>query len=123
MNGTTLILVRDSVELHFAGPAVGSRPSGFAFVYVDDADSLYAEWQGKATSPGRIERPIHTNYGMRVFVIVDPDDNEVRVGSAAKPEPFKLARAAAKHGLDRTVCLTRIATARVTLTGPLVAHI
>lgn len=79
-----LILVRDSVELHFVGPSAGPRPPGFCFVYVEDVDSIYAQWQGKATSRGRIERPLNTNYGMRVFALVDPHDNEVRVGSAPK---------------------------------------
>jgi hypothetical protein len=85
-----LILVREDVEIHFAGPATGPRAPGFCFVYVDDADSVYAEWQGKAASPGRIERPLNTNYGMRVFSVFDPYDNEVRVGSAPKPDrgPF-----------------------------------
>jgi hypothetical protein len=81
-----LILVRGDIELHFAGPASGERSPGFCFVYVDDADGVYTEWEGKAASPGRIERPLNTNYGMRVFAIFDPDDNEVRVGSAPKPE-------------------------------------
>jgi hypothetical protein len=81
-----LILVRESVELHFMGPVAGPRAPGFCFVYVDDADSIYSEWQGKAASPGRIERPLNTNYGMRVFAMFDPDDNEVRVGSAPNRE-------------------------------------
>jgi catechol 2,3-dioxygenase-like lactoylglutathione lyase family enzyme len=82
-----LILVRDGVELHFSGPAAGTRAPGFCFVYVDDADSIYTEWHGKAASPGRIERPLNTNYGMRVFALFDPDDNEIRVGSAPRHEP------------------------------------
>jgi len=81
-----LILVREGIELHFVGPSAGQRAPGFCFVYVDDADSVYAEWQGKAASPGRIERPLNTNYGMRVFSVCDPHDNEIRVGSAPKPE-------------------------------------
>jgi catechol 2,3-dioxygenase-like lactoylglutathione lyase family enzyme len=77
-----LILVRENLEIHVAGPALGARLPGFCFIYVDDADSLHAEWEGKAASPGRLERPLNTNYGMRVFTLYDPDDNEVRVGSA-----------------------------------------
>ena len=80
-----LILVRDSVELHFAGPAAGPRAPGFCFVYVEDADHVYAEWGENASPTGRVERPVNTNYGMRVFAIFDPDGNEVRVGSAPKP--------------------------------------
>jgi catechol 2,3-dioxygenase-like lactoylglutathione lyase family enzyme len=83
-----LILVREDVEIHVAGPAVGERAAGFCFVYVDDADSMYAEWEGKAASPGRIERPRNSNFGMRIFSIFDPDGNEVRVGSPPKPERF-----------------------------------
>ena len=81
-----LILVRDGIEIHVAGPAVGERAPGFCFVYVDDADELYTEWQDRITPPGRIERPANTNYGMRVFSFVDPDGNDVRVGSPARPE-------------------------------------
>ncbi len=79
-----LILVRDELEIHLAGPPAGDRPPGFCFVYVEDADELYAEWKGKAAAPGRIEQPLNTNYGMRVFVLVDPHGNEIRVGSAPK---------------------------------------
>lgn len=83
-----LILVRESLEIHVAGPALGERAAGFCFVYVDDADSMHAEWKDKATAPGRIERPRNSNFGMRIFSIFDPDGNEVRVGSPAKPQPL-----------------------------------
>ncbi len=81
-----LILVREEIEIHITGPTIGERPQGFCFVYVDDADELYGEWRDKVTPPGRIERPFNSNYGMRVFVVVDPDGNEIRVGSPARPE-------------------------------------
>jgi catechol 2,3-dioxygenase-like lactoylglutathione lyase family enzyme len=80
-----LILVRDDVELHFVGPSAGLRPPGFCFVYVDDVDRIYAEWEGKAAAPGRVGRPFHSNFGMRIFELVDPDDNQVRVGSPPRP--------------------------------------
>jgi catechol 2,3-dioxygenase-like lactoylglutathione lyase family enzyme len=83
-----LILDREGVEIHVAGPASGARTAGFCFVYVDDVDVLYAEWEGKAAPPGRIERPRNSNFGMRIFMLFDPDGNEVRVGSSPKPEPF-----------------------------------
>ena len=85
-----LILVRDGVEIHVAGPALGERTAGFCFVYVEDADVAYAEWEGKAVDPGRIERPRNSNFGMRIFSIFDPDGNEVRVGSPPKPDRFSL---------------------------------
>ena len=83
-----LILVREGIEIHVAGPALGERPAGFCFVYVEDADVAHAEWEGKAADPGRIERPRNSNFGMRIFSIFDPDGNEVRVGAAPKPEGF-----------------------------------
>jgi hypothetical protein len=83
-----LILVRDDLEIHVAGPTAGERPPGFCFIYVDDADAVYAEWRGRAASTGRVERPLNTNFGMRMFTLFDPDENEVRVGSAPKPESF-----------------------------------
>ena len=85
-----LILVREGVEIHVAGPALGERPAGFCVVYVDDADVAYAEWEGKAAAPGRIEPPRRSNFGMRIFSIFDPDGNEVRVGSPPKPDRFSL---------------------------------
>ena len=80
-----LILIRDGLEIHVAGPALGERAAGFCFVYVDDADVMYGEWEGKATDPGRIERPRNSNFGMCIFSLFDPDGNEVRVGSAPRP--------------------------------------
>jgi hypothetical protein len=78
-----LIVGRDSIELHFLGPSAGPRAAGSCFLYVDDADGVYAEWQGKAPAPARIDPPRDTEYGMRAFTLFDPDDNEVRVGSPA----------------------------------------
>jgi catechol 2,3-dioxygenase-like lactoylglutathione lyase family enzyme len=79
-----LILVRDDIEIHIAGPALGERAAGFCFVYVEDADVMYDEWAGRAADPGRIERPLNSNFGMRIFSLFDPDGNEVRVGSAPR---------------------------------------
>jgi catechol 2,3-dioxygenase-like lactoylglutathione lyase family enzyme len=79
-----LILVRGSIEIHIAGPALGERAAGFCFVYVENADVMYDEWEGKATDSGRIERPLNSSFGMRIFSLFDPDGNEVRVGSAPR---------------------------------------
>jgi hypothetical protein len=45
---------------------------------------MYDEWEGKATDSGRIERPLNSSFGMRIFSLFDPDGNEVRVGSAPR---------------------------------------
>lgn len=76
-----LIIGRDDSELHFIGPSSGARPAGICFLYVDDANALYAEWQGTVVAPARIEAPVDQDYGMRTFTLIDPHDNEVRVGS------------------------------------------
>ena len=80
-----LIIARGTIELHFVGPSAGPRTPGSCFVYVDDADDLFNEWQATAVAPARLGAPRHTNYGMREFTLVDPDGNELRVGSAARP--------------------------------------
>jgi hypothetical protein len=78
-----LIIGRDTIELHFVGPSAGPRPPGSCFIYVDDADATYQEWQAGAVAPARLQPPIHTNYGMRAFTLFDPHDNELRVGSGS----------------------------------------
>jgi catechol 2,3-dioxygenase-like lactoylglutathione lyase family enzyme len=77
-----LIVRRDRLELHFVGPTAGSRAPGSCFIYVDDADAVFREWEAGVAAPARIEPPIHTNFGMRAFKLFDPDGNELRVGSA-----------------------------------------
>jgi catechol 2,3-dioxygenase-like lactoylglutathione lyase family enzyme len=78
-----LIIVRDDVELHFAGPISGATGPGSCFISVDDADAVYEVWQSNVDAPARITRPIHTNYGMRAFTLFDPHGNEVRIGAGA----------------------------------------
>jgi len=78
-----LIIVRDEVELHFAGPTTPARGPGSCFIAVDDADALHALWEEHVAAPASLTKPFHTNYGMRAFTLVDPDGNEVRVGAGA----------------------------------------
>jgi catechol 2,3-dioxygenase-like lactoylglutathione lyase family enzyme len=80
-----LIIGRDDIELHFVGPSAGPRAPGSCFLYVDDADLVYQEWQANVAAPARIEAPIHTNYGMRAFKLFDPHENELQIGSASRP--------------------------------------
>jgi catechol 2,3-dioxygenase-like lactoylglutathione lyase family enzyme len=80
-----LIIGRDDLELHFVGPSAGQRAPGSCFLYVDDADAVYQEWQANAGAPARLGAPIHTNFGMRAFTLFDPDGNELRVGSPPAP--------------------------------------
>jgi catechol 2,3-dioxygenase-like lactoylglutathione lyase family enzyme len=77
-----LMVRSDGIELHFVGPTAGRTFPGSCFVYVEDADVVYRDWQAGVAPPARLEAPINTNYGMRAFTLFDPHDNEVRVGSA-----------------------------------------
>jgi hypothetical protein len=79
-----LIIEYNGGEFHFIGPSMGARAPGSCFVYVDDAESTYAEWKSAADDSARFNPLIWTNYGMRAFTMFDLYDNEVRVGSPAR---------------------------------------
>ncbi|WP_407939322.1 bleomycin resistance protein [Nocardia terrae] len=57
------------------------RTASAVYLYVSDADALYAEWLG-ADLPGRLVPPVDTEYGLREFAYVDPDGTLHRVGSS-----------------------------------------
>ncbi|MDH4144908.1 MAG: VOC family protein [Acidimicrobiia bacterium] len=70
------------VDLHLAGSA-GLDPatnSSMAYLYVDDADALYARWRAAGVA-GRLVVPLDTDYGLREGAHVDPDGNLLRFGS------------------------------------------
>jgi len=73
---------RDGTGLHLAAGAEDQGP-GAAYLYVRDADALYAEW----TRPG-IGGHTHpvgpTSYKLREGSHVDPDGNLIRFGSPIK---------------------------------------
>jgi len=66
-----LIVGREGIELHFIGPSAGPRGAGSCFLYVDDADALYAEWQTGAAASARIDPPTDEDYGMRSYTLFD----------------------------------------------------
>jgi Ser/Thr protein kinase RdoA (MazF antagonist) len=73
---------RDGVSLHLAADHHHDPDTGGAetYLYVDDADCLYAEW----TAPGVGGRTLavhDTDYLLREGVHVDPDGNRIRFGS------------------------------------------
>jgi catechol 2,3-dioxygenase-like lactoylglutathione lyase family enzyme len=84
-----LIIGRGGVALHFyldrdVDPLTTAAS---CYVYVDDADALFAEWDaiGVTTDPTngcRLQGPPNdTEWGMREFALVDPSGNLLRVGS------------------------------------------
>jgi catechol 2,3-dioxygenase-like lactoylglutathione lyase family enzyme len=87
-----LIIRRGDVQLHFFGaPDVDPLTTAAGcYVYVDDADALYAEWDAigvptdRATGSRLQGPPQLADYGLREFALVDPSGNLLRVGSFAQ---------------------------------------
>jgi catechol 2,3-dioxygenase-like lactoylglutathione lyase family enzyme len=50
------------------------------YIYVSDADALYAEWSSSGVE-GRFHPPTDTDYGLREGAYVDPDGSLLRYGS------------------------------------------
>jgi hypothetical protein len=71
-----------TVELHLARvPDVDpARSQSACYLYVDDADALFAAWRGSGVA-GRFVAPVDTPYGLREFAHIDADGNLLRVGS------------------------------------------
>ena len=72
---------RDGTGLHLAAEPDHDRAHGAgAYLYVADADALYAEWTGPGI--GGQTQPVHpTDYGLREGSHVDPDGNVIHFGS------------------------------------------
>jgi catechol 2,3-dioxygenase-like lactoylglutathione lyase family enzyme len=87
-----LIVTRGDVGLHFFfAPDVDPRTSiAGCYLYVSDADSLFAEFSRLGLPADGIPRlhgaPQDTDYGLREFALVDPDGNLLRIGSSL-PDP------------------------------------
>ena len=70
---------RDGIEIH-----LGSLPAGTewtrttAYLYVDDADELAAEWRAVGAE---VHGPQDTEWGQHEGALVDPDGNVIRFGS------------------------------------------
>jgi hypothetical protein len=73
---------RDSVELHLSESTEHDRTRDGAeiYLYVSDADALYAAWSSSGLK-GRFIPPHDTPYGLREFAFVDRDGTAHRVGS------------------------------------------
>lgn len=73
-----------SVLVHLSGHSVHQRPIGGGTVYVfcDEVDSYYTEIKTKGARI--VTEPKDYDYGMRDFVIQDPDGNHISFGCALK---------------------------------------
>ena len=73
---------RDGIEIHLAKVSkVNHRTTtSCAYVWVDDAATLYDEW-ATAGVAGQLHPPNPTDYGLAEGAHVDPDGNLIRFGS------------------------------------------
>jgi hypothetical protein len=74
---------RGSVSIHLSEWAEHDplRTASSVYLYVSDADALYAEWEALHDLDGHLVPPRDTRYGLREFVYVDPDGTQHRIGS------------------------------------------
>jgi catechol 2,3-dioxygenase-like lactoylglutathione lyase family enzyme len=82
-----LLLNSGNAELHFSRPDRPDRPDqpctpGECYIHVGDARKLWTRVTEQA-APG-IGPIADTDYGLREFVVTDPDGNRVRFGSPAQ---------------------------------------
>ena len=73
------------VQIHLSGPSVPNKRQvgqGSMYIFCDDVDSYYSEITAKGASPQAA--PKDYEYGMRDFVIADPDGNLVGFGQESK---------------------------------------
>ena len=77
---------RDGIEIHLAKVESVDHSSitSCAYLWVDDAEALYAEWAA-AGAGGRLRPPAKTDYGLKEGAHVDPDGNLIRFGSPPLP--------------------------------------
>jgi predicted enzyme related to lactoylglutathione lyase len=73
---------RGDIQLHIEESPEhdGTRDGAQVYLYVSDADALYAEWHTSGVA-GRFVEPHDTPYGLREFAFVDTDGTRHRVGS------------------------------------------
>ena len=74
---------RDDIELFFSlSPDHDpKRTASCTYVRVTDADALHAEWQAVVLG---LRKPRNTDYNMREFGFIDPDNNLILFGSRLK---------------------------------------
>ncbi len=74
---------RGSVSIHLNEWADHDplRTAASVYLYVSDANAVYAEWEALENLEGRLIAPHDTPYGLREFAYIDPDGTAHRVGS------------------------------------------
>jgi hypothetical protein len=74
---------RGSASIHLSEWAEHDplRTAASVYLYVSDADALYAERKALENLEGRLIPPHDRPYGLREFAYVDPDGTAHRIGS------------------------------------------
>ena len=76
------VMDRDRVRLLLVARTERHRGIGSAYVYVEDADALYAELQSKGAAVQGV--PESHPWGLRDFRVLDPEGNQLTFG-----QPFE----------------------------------
>ncbi len=78
---------RDGLNVHFAVVSAldPETTTSAVYLYVEDADALYAEWRSSGVS-GQFFEPRDTDYGLRECAHIDLDGNLLRFGSPLEAE-------------------------------------
>jgi catechol 2,3-dioxygenase-like lactoylglutathione lyase family enzyme len=86
-NGSSFAIVaHGAVELALASPDVTGIPAGHGRCYCklsDGIDILYADYRSRGVTIRHELRD--ESYGMREFMIADPDQNEINFGQPMRP--------------------------------------
>jgi uncharacterized glyoxalase superfamily protein PhnB len=73
---------RDGIELHLGTVAAHrDHQVSSAYLWVDDADALAAEWRAAGVE---VHEPEDTEWGQHEGAVVDPDGNVIRFGSPVR---------------------------------------
>jgi predicted enzyme related to lactoylglutathione lyase len=68
----------DGIEIHLGVVPGGDRHTSSAYLFVDNADDVAAEWR---SAGAEVHSPQDTEWGQHEGAIVDPDGNVIRFGS------------------------------------------
>ena len=66
------------IEIHLGVVPEGDHPTSGAYLFVEDADRVAAEWDAAG---GDVHPPEDTEWGQHEGALVDPDGNVIRFGS------------------------------------------
>jgi predicted enzyme related to lactoylglutathione lyase len=69
---------RQGIEIHLGVVPEDDRRISAAYLFVDDADDVAAEWRSAGAD---VHAPQDTEWGQHEGVVVDPDGNVIRFGS------------------------------------------